>query len=127
MKLWLRRYEYIQQFSGVPDWLMLVQKPQPFLRKIMIDAKQAAETVADYVNNMGHDPKEFVEQMARQHRTLQQSFTGVCLKWLEHLSKLKEGEFDLRNEDSVKVAQKLLKDIDPRYDLGLSYTRGVEA
>ena len=44
------------------------------------------------------------------------------MKWLEHLSKLKEGEFDLRNEDSVKVAQKLLKDIDPRYDLGLSYT-----
>lgn len=82
----------------------------------MIDAKQAAETVADYVNSMGHDPKEFVEQMARQHRTLQQSFTGVCLAWLKHLSELKEFEFDGRNEYSVQISKKLLKNID-KYEL----------
>ena len=102
---------------------MLVQKPHcPFLGKNMIDAKQAVETVTDYVNNMCHDPKEFVEQMARQHRTLQQSFTGVCLEWLKHLSTLNEGEFDPRNQDSVMVAKKLLKNVDLRYDLGLSCT-----
>ena len=93
-----------------------------------LDAKnpgeQAAHGMADYVNNMGHSPKEFVEGMSHQHRTLQQSFTGVCIAWLKHLSELQEFQYDLRNEDSVKLAKKLLEErpgLDPKYDLGLSY------
>jgi len=85
-------------------------------------AEHAAKTMGDYVNSYSHDSKEFVEAMSRQHRTLQQSFTGVCVAWLHHLSKLEEFRYDGRNEASVQLAKKLLAerpDFDPKYDLYL--------
>ena len=81
----------------------------------------AAKTISDYVNNMSFDPKEFVKFMDREHRTLQQSFTGLCLHWLKHLAELEEGHYDGRNEASVQIAKKLLKDMDLRYDLHLPF------
>ena len=67
-------------------------------------ADEAAESIARFVNNMTHDPKEFAEAMSRQHRTLQQNFTGACVAWLQHLASLDEGQYDLRNEASVQLA-----------------------
>ena len=79
------------------------------------------KALSNYVNSMGHAPKDFVTLFSREHRTLQQSFTGVCLAWLVHLSQLKEGWYDGRNEASVQIAKKLLKDIDIKYDLNLPF------
>jgi hypothetical protein len=53
---------------------------------------------------------EFVAQMAREHRTLQQGFTRLTVQWLAHLAALPEGHYDLRNEASVMLARKMLAD-----------------
>ena len=45
--------------------------------------------------------------MSRQHRTLQQNFTRLCLKWLEYVAS-DEYRTDGRNEQSKDIAQKLL-------------------
>jgi hypothetical protein len=78
-------------------------------------AQQAVRVLSDYVNNMGHDPKAFVEALSREHRTLQQSATSLMLAWFEHLSKLEDGWYDLRNEASVQVAKKIWPVIEANY------------
>ena len=72
-----------------------------------LNESEAAEVMADAVNNMGFKNKLFVDRMARQHRTLQQSFTGVCLAWLYHCGGLEEGWYDLRNQASVEAGKKI--------------------
>lgn len=61
-----------------------------------------ASKVADYVNAMSN-PKYFVHGMASQHRTLQQFFTKLCVAWFEYLAT--SSRYDLRNEDSVRLAK----------------------
>ena len=69
------------------------------------EAKQVVRVVSDYVNNYGHSKEQFAQAMAEEHRTLQQSFTGVCLAWLKLLASRREHEYDPRNEASVKLAR----------------------
>lgn len=68
---------------------------------------ETAKVVLDLVNDMSFDPKPFLEEMHRGHRTLQQNFTQLCLKWLYSIAELKENEYDLRNEASVTRARKV--------------------
>lgn len=84
-------------------------------------AQAAQKVMSDYINNMGHKPQEFVDAMARDHRTLQQSFTQICLLWLKHCSELKEGYYDGRNEYSVQISKKLLSNVDTKYDLNTPF------
>lgn len=65
-----------------------------------------ARRVADYVN--GRNADEFVKGMAQQHRTLQQSFTGLCVAWFEYLASRQPGQYDLRNQDSVDLAKEIV-------------------
>ena len=66
-----------------------------------------------YLNNFSKQPAdELVEELLRQHRTLQQCFSRFCLRWLERLAEAPHG-FDLRNEASVELAREIVK-IDPR-------------
>lgn len=52
------------------------------------------------------DPKKVVEYMTYEHRTLQQTFTRVCVEWLKTLS---QTEYcDDRNRASVELAKKLM-------------------
>jgi hypothetical protein len=67
------------------------------------EAEQIAKIMSDFVNNFGVDEKTFCETMAKDHRTLQQSFTRLCVKWFETLAK--QQYFDARNEDSVMLAR----------------------
>jgi hypothetical protein len=84
----------------------------------MKDTKETVKAVSDFCNSFTPDNKGFVEGMSREHRTLQQAFTGLAVSWLMHLASLKDGEFDGRNEASVQLAKKLLDGKD-RYDLAL--------
>lgn len=69
--------------------------------------KAAVDAVLRAINDMGFEPEPFVNEMKKAHRTLQQSFTVLCLAWLNHLAELKNHEFDLRNEWSVDIAKQL--------------------
>lgn len=75
------------------------------------EAEQMAKEVTDFVNAIGFDHKTFVETVARQHRTLQQNFTRLCVAWLELLAKNPYGH-DLRNEASYELAKKFVERLD---------------
>jgi hypothetical protein len=73
----------------------------------MKNTKELVQEFSDYVNTFGDKSQEFCEAMSVEHRTLQQSFTRLCLKWLEHCAS-DEYRTDGRNEQTKKIAIELL-------------------
>lgn len=47
------------------------------------DVNKDVNAVSDMVNSMNFSPEEFCERMKREHRTLQQSFTRLCIAWIK--------------------------------------------
>lgn len=74
----------------------------------MKDTKELVEEITDYVNSFNDKGPAFCAAMASQHRTLQQSFTKLCLQWIEHVGS-PDYRTDARNEDSKKIAGILQK------------------
>lgn len=74
---------------------------------IMKQTKELVKEVSDYVNTFNDKGQEFCEAMSCEHRTLQQSFTKLCLNWLEHCAS-DEYRTDGRNEQSKVISQALL-------------------
>jgi hypothetical protein len=71
-------------------------------------AKETVQNVTDYLNSFSSKEKAFIEEMNREHRTLQQSFTKLCLAWLENCAS-DDYHFDGRNEQSHGIAKDVLK------------------
>ena len=71
------------------------------------NAKELVEQITDYVNTFSLNPGAFNEAMSREHRTLQQSFTRLCLKWLENCAS-DDYRHDLRNQDSHDVCKAMI-------------------
>jgi hypothetical protein len=71
-------------------------------------AKEVVNNVTDYLNSFSNKNKEFIAEMNREHRTLQQSFTKLCLEWLENCAS-EEYNFDGRNEASHKIANVMVE------------------
>jgi len=83
---------------------------------MMSQAKEVARFVSDFLNSsFDTDIPNFCDQMGREHRTLQQQFTGLCICWFRHLAK--QENFDLRNQASVELA-KLLAPVIEEYTHG---------
>lgn len=74
----------------------------------MKNTKEVVQEITDYVNTFNDKGKEFCQAMSCEHRTLQQSFTKLCLQWLEHCAS-EEYRTDARNEGSKKIARELLE------------------
>jgi hypothetical protein len=72
-----------------------------------MDARELTNLITNHLNTFGDKSEAFNEAMSREHRTLQQNFTRLCLKWLEHIAS-DEYSTDGRNEQSKDIAQKLL-------------------
>ena len=73
---------------------------------------RAAQAIGSIVAmlNQSDTPGLIVAEFAKQHRTHQQAFVReVIVPILEQLAGLQEGEFDLRNEASVKYAKAAFK------------------
>lgn len=66
-----------------------------------------ADEIANAMNCFGFDNFKFTEAMGREHRTLQQTFTGVVFSWINHLANTEY--YDLRNEASVKTCKRLVQ------------------
>ena len=73
----------------------------------MKETKELVREVSDYVNTFNNKEAEFCQAMSCEHRTLQQSFTKLCLSWLEHVAS-PEYRTDGRNEQSQEIAKQLL-------------------
>jgi hypothetical protein len=73
-----------------------------------METKEVVRTMSDFVNSFSVNHHEFCEEMSKEHRTLQQSFTRLCLKWIEHVAS-EEYRTDGRNEASQKISRELLE------------------
>lgn len=73
-----------------------------------MNTKEVVVTMSNFVNSYSRTHEEFCKEMSREHRTLQQSFTRLCLQWLEHIAS-DEYMTDGRNMGSQIVARELLK------------------
>ncbi len=72
-----------------------------------MNTKEVVQTMSNFVNSYSRTHEEFCNEMSREHRTLQQSFTRLCLEWIEHVAN-DEYRTDGRNEGSKAVAKELL-------------------
>ena len=70
--------------------------------------QEEVRQVAEMLNNMSFDSEGFCELFCNEHRTLQQSFTTLCIEWLKTCAK-DEYRTDGRNEDSKRVAKLMLE------------------
>lgn len=66
----------------------------------------AQEQLSNSINCFNFNNKKFVEEFARDHRTLQQSFTSLCLAWIEYVGS-PDYQFDGRNELSHQQCEKI--------------------
>ena len=82
------------------------------------DTEMVVNVISNFVNCFGSREDEFTKLMSREHRTLQQNFTRFCIAWFKYLAE--EKYYDLRNEDSIKLAKELKPILDE-----LGYLRHV--
>jgi len=83
-------------------------------------ARAAQEQLSRFVNKYGCPQSEFAEFVMSDHRTLQQSMMRLfveCIKgWAE---KAEKKDYDLRNEATCKLCQKIVARFDD--ELGLPF------
>ena len=71
------------------------------------NAKMTAERIGLLLNDFGFSPVLVCKNLEREHRTLQQSFTRLCIEWLKTCAS-DEYRYDGRNEMSHEVSKGLL-------------------
>ena len=92
------------------EWEGLSKIVNEYERKEIEEGAALAAIVSRGLNSMGDRDTiiGFVERMGREHRTLQQGFTRLCVAWFLKLEEMrKEGWYDLRNQDAVELAMDL--------------------
>ena len=76
-----------------------------------ITNRKNAEMVSGMINSFSFDYQGFCDEMSREHRTLQQNFTRLCIYWLSHCAS-DEYRYDGRNEASHEVAKSMIMSVD---------------
>lgn len=71
-----------------------------------------AKVVAGAINSFGFDSKAFCKQMQNEHKTLQQTYTNLCLAWIKCLAESEDRYFDGRNEASRRIAKEICTKVD---------------
>jgi hypothetical protein len=72
------------------------------------DIKKLVSEITDFVNSFSADEKQFIAAMSTEHRTLQQSFTRLVLKWVEHVGGI-DYRYDDRNKASHMTCNEILQ------------------
>lgn len=72
------------------------------------EAQKIAEAMSDFVNSYTIPEDEFIAAMELEHRTLQQSFTRLCLKWLQHCASI-DYRYDDRNQGAHATSKALIE------------------
>ena len=72
------------------------------------ETQKLVEHITDFVNSYSMKPLEFIEAMESEHRTLQQSFTKLCLLWIENCAS-DAYRYDGRNEASHNISAELIQ------------------
>ena len=67
--------------------------------------KQLAGAITDAINGR-FSKKAFCEAMSREHRTLQDEFTELCIWWFKKLAEMYEqGNYDERNRCGCELGK----------------------
>lgn len=72
--------------------------------------KELVKNISGALNSFSFNYDEFCRNMGKEHRTLQQSFTRLCIYWLRYCAKLEN--YDGRNEESVRVGKIVTEALD---------------
>ena len=79
-------------------------------------AEKAAQEFSQAVNEMNFDAKAFAREIRKDHRTQQQNTMRVFMEVISQWADDAEIEnFDLRNQDTVTLAKKIIDAIPSRY------------
>jgi len=79
--------------------------------------KELTKQIMNYLNS-GKSIDALIQSIGKEHRTLQQVFTNVCISWLKYCANLEH--YDGRNEASVKLAKEIFEKIeDVQYKMPL--------
>lgn len=73
--------------------------------------REQVNQVTDMLNSFTFDYDGFCKQMSKEHRTLQQSFTRLCIYWLCTCAS-DEYRYDGRNEASHLIAKAIIESQD---------------
>ena len=73
--------------------------------------KEQVAKVTEMLNSFTFDYEGFCKEMTREHRTLQQSFTRLCIQWLCTCAS-DDYRYDGRNEASHEIAKALIESQD---------------
>jgi hypothetical protein len=73
-----------------------------------MEAKEITSAITNYLNSFSNKSEAFNQAMSNEHRTLQQTFTKLCLAWIEHVAS-EEYRVDGRNEASKNTCKDILK------------------
>ena len=81
--------------------------------------KELATRASEALNTLSYDGviEGFCDGMSGEHRTLQQSFTRLCLNWLYRLAHFED--YDDRNKASVILARKIDELLDLKHSKNL--------
>lgn len=66
-----------------------------------------ANCLTNAINIMGFDPNKVAQELKRQHRSLQEDFTRICMAWLKEVA-APDYPYDARNECSHIAAKQML-------------------
>ena len=80
-----------------------------------MEMEKFVSLVTDQVNTFSKIDSEFCKVMSREHRTLQQSFTRLCLQWIEYVGS-NDYKCDSRNQASHDVCRFILQKIHSETD-----------
>ncbi|MBR5199419.1 MAG: hypothetical protein IKW20_06275 [Bacteroidales bacterium] len=72
------------------------------------------EMVSDMLNSFSFSPEEFCKDFTREHRTIQQNLTRLCIHWLCTCAS-DDYRFDGRNEASHVIAKALIESQSPDF------------
>ena len=73
----------------------------------MSKMEKNVERVTGVLNSFTFNPEEFCKVMCNEHRTLQQSFTGLCIEWIKTCAR-DDYRTDGRNEHSHNISKEIV-------------------
>lgn len=83
-------------------------------------SQEQVSKVTEMLNSMTFDYEGFCKEMTKEHRTLQQSFTRLCIEWLCTCAS-DDYKYDGRNEASHLIAKALIESQDADFIGAIPY------
>lgn len=77
-----------------------------------MNTEEFARAFSRFVNSFSYSSTGLVDILSQEHRTLQQGITRFAVAWLEKMAQMHDdGDYDLRNESSVKVGKEFVENV----------------